>query len=94
MPNLRDISRSGGKREQSSEAARLRRREMAQPAVIADFQSIYVALSGDVRDDIMAIIPSVIQTCSRSLERERQRIIRDAVEADIGLRRDVTAMAH
>ena len=68
-----------------SAVARLRRREMAQPAVIADFQSIYVALSGDVRDDDNGNYPERDPDLLPLVERERQRIIRDALEAEIGI---------
>ena len=67
-----------------SAVARLRRREMAQPAVIADFQSIYVAVSGDVRDD-NGNYPERDPDLLQLVERERQRIIRDALEAEIGI---------
>ena len=57
---------------------------MAQPAVIADFQSVYVAVSGDVRDD-NGNYPERDPDLLPLVERERQRIIRDAVEMEIGV---------
>ena len=67
-----------------SAVARLRRREMDQPAVLADFQSVYVSLSGDVRDD-NGNYPERDPDLLPLVERERQRIIRDAVEMEIGV---------
>ena len=67
-----------------SAVARLRRREMDQPAVLADFQAIYVALSGDVRDE-NGNYPERDPDLLPLVERERQRIIRDALEAEIGI---------
>ena len=57
---------------------------MLQPAVIADFQSVYVALSGDGRDDNGAY-PDRDPDLLPLVERERQRIIRDAVGTEIGV---------
>ena len=81
MPNLLISGPAGAGK---SSVARRRRREMAQPAVIADFQGIYVALSGDVRDD-NGNYPERDPDLLPLVERERQRIIRDAVEAEIGI---------
>ena len=67
-----------------SAVARLRRREMDQPAVLADFQSVYVSLTGDVRD-ADGNFPERSANLLPLVERERQRIIRDAVEAEIGI---------
>ena len=57
---------------------------MFQPAVLADFQSVYVSLSGDVRDD-NGDYPERDPNLLPLAERERQRIIRDAVEMEIGV---------
>ena len=57
---------------------------MAQPAVIADFQSIYVAVSGDVRDN-NGNYPERDPDLLPLVERERQRAIRDAVEMQVGV---------
>ena len=81
MPNLLVSGPAGAGK---SAVARLRRREMAQPAVIADFQGIYVAVSGDVRDD-NGNYPERDPDLLPFAERERQRIIRDAVEMEIGV---------
>ena len=81
MPNLLVSGPAGAGK---SAVARLRRREMAQPAVIADFQAIYVAVSGDVRDD-NGNYPERDPDLLPLVERERQRIIRDALEAEIGI---------
>ena len=81
MPNLLVSGPAGADK---SAVARLRRREMQQPAVLADFQSIYVALSGDVRDD-NGNYPERDPDLLPLVERERQRIIRDALEAEIGI---------
>ena len=81
MPNLLVSGPAGAGK---SAVARLRRREMDQPAVIADFQSVYVSLSGDVRDGL-GNYPERDPDLLPLVERERQRIIRDAVEAEIGI---------
>ena len=52
--------------------------------MIADFQSVYVSLSGDVRDGL-GNYPERDPDLLPLVERERQRIIRDAVEAEIGI---------
>ena len=57
---------------------------MTQPSVIADFQSIYVAVSGDVRDD-NGNYPERDPDLLPLVERERQRAIRDAVEMQVGV---------
>ena len=64
-----------------SAVARRRRDAMEQPAVIADFQSVYVSLSGDVRGDD-GKYPERDEVLLPLVERERQRIIRDAVEGE------------
>ena len=81
MPNLLISGPAGAGK---SSVARRRRREMAQPAVIADFQGIYVALSGAVRDD-NGNYPERDPDLLPLIERERQRVIRDALEAEIGI---------
>ena len=81
MPNLLISGPAGAGK---SAVARLRRREMAQPAVLADFQAIYVALSGDVRDE-NGNYPERDPDLLPLVERERQRIIRDAVEMEVGV---------
>ena len=81
MPNLLVSGPAGADK---SAVARLRRREMQQPAVLADFQAIYVALSGDVRDD-NGNYPERDPDLLPLVERARQRIIRDALEAEIGV---------
>ena len=81
MPNLLISGPPGAGK---SSVARLRRREMFQPAVLADFQSVYVSLSGDVRDD-NGDYPERDPNLLPLAERERQRIIRDAVEMEIGV---------
>ena len=58
---------------------------MAQPAVIADFQSIYVAVSGDVRDVDNGNYPERDPDLLPLAERARQRVIRDAVEMQVGV---------
>ena len=67
-----------------SAVARLRRREMDPPAALADFQSIYASLSGDVRGDD-GLYPERDEQLLPLIERERQRVIRDAIEMDIGV---------
>ena len=52
--------------------------------MIADFQSIYVAVTGDVRDD-NGNYPESDPELLPLVERERQRLIRDAVEMEIGV---------
>ena len=82
MPNLLISGPAGAGK---SSVARLRRREMEQPAVLSDFQSIYVAVSGDVRDGDNGNYPERDPDLLPLVERERQRIIRDAVEMEIGV---------
>ena len=81
MPNLLISGPAGAGK---SSVARLRRREMDQPTVIADFQSIYVAVSGDVRDN-NGNYPERDPDLLPLVERERQRAIRDAVEMQVGV---------
>ena len=81
MPNLLLSGPAGAGK---SSVARRRRREMTQPSVIADFQSVYVSLSGDVRDD-NGNYPESEPELLPLAERERQRIIRDAVEMQVGV---------
>ena len=81
MPNLLISGPAGAGK---SAIARLRRREMEQPAVLSDFQSVYASLTGDVRDE-SGNFPVRDEELLPLIERERQRIIRDAVEAEIGV---------
>ena len=81
MPNILVSGPAGAGK---SAVARLRRREMQQPAVIADFQSTYVSLSGDVRDE-SGNYPERDEELLPLIERERQRVIVDAVQAEIGV---------
>ena len=78
MPNLLISGPAGAGK---SAVARLRRRAMVQPAVIADFQATYASLSGDVRDE-NGNYPQRDPDLLPLVERERQRIIRDAVEGE------------
>ena len=79
MPNLLISGPAGAGK---SAIARLRRREMLQGlAVIADFQATYASLSGDVRDE-NGNYPERDEELLPLVERERQRIIRDAVEGE------------
>ena len=73
MPNLLVSGPAGAGK---SAVARLRRREMEQPAVIADFQATYASLSGDVRDADGNFPERDRAASSANVERERQRIIR------------------
>ena len=81
MPNLLVSGPAGAGK---SAVARLRRRAMEQPAVLSDFQSVYASLTGDVRDE-SGNFPVRDEELLPLIERERQRIIRDAVEAEIGV---------
>ena len=52
--------------------------------MIADFQSVYVSLSGDVRDGL-GNYPERDPDLLPLVERARQRVIRDAVEMQVGI---------